>query len=196
MEGRILTNKPVELFRDLVDEAIDHQGVDSSEDSSFYLVQLLDRFVSPEGRYGDVGRGPDHPLGRTLLAANEKHGLERFVLLRFTGDMALFLSGFFSESLPRRGVAEDYYNYVGGTAYGSAADCCSPRRNAPLFEELSHRFESFVEVLREVSEQCMVVNSGNLLRLYERWLAEESPRAAEALARHGITAPPKGAWVN
>ena len=183
---RILDERPAELFRQLVHSAMDKTGVVSSQDTECYLVQLLDRFVRPDGRYLDVGHRPEHPLGKTLLDAVSSSGAERFVLLRFTGDMALFLSGFFFDSLDRRQVAPDYYRNVGETAYGQAADCCRPRQNASLFEELSGRFEDFSGVLHEVAETCTPRDPRELLRAYRQWLETGSERSAEKLERNGI----------
>lgn len=209
MGDRIHVETPAELFEQWVHRALDRHGLESSDDSAFYLVHLLDRFVRPQGPYRDVAHRPDYPLGESLLLAIQSQRAERFVLLRFTGDMALFLSGFFARSLDRRRVAPEYYQAVGEAAYGRAADCCAPRRNAPLFAELAEHFEEFAEILREVSDQCMPNQPPDLLRVYERWLERGQARDARTLARHGIAVsgstggpgglggPEKtGGWVN
>ena len=143
------------FFKDRVDEVFVHRDVQSTEDSAFYLVQLLTRFVCPEGRLADVGPRPVHPLGAMLLSAAQEHEpYRRFVLLRDIGDMSLLLAGFFAESLRRRQVQADYYAHLGGAAYGSAAETCRPAANAPVFSELAHKFVVFAGVLSDVAARC------------------------------------------
>ncbi len=53
--------------------------------------------------------------------------------------------------------------------------------------ELSGRFRQFVDVLSEVSEKTRLTTPLSVVRLYERWLATGSARAAALLAEQGIT---------
>ena len=124
MVDLIRDETPMELFNELVHQALDHQGMDSSEDSAFYLAQLLDSFVRPESL---VPQGEDwdrRGLGELLLTAARLDGVRKFKMLKFTGDMALFVCGFWgtSRQLP---VDPAYYVQVGGSAYGSIAVGCA-----------------------------------------------------------------------
>ncbi|MEM1202319.1 MAG: hypothetical protein AAGN66_03725 [Acidobacteriota bacterium] len=178
--------QPMAFFKTRVEEALDHQGVEASDDSAFYLVSLLDGFVCPKGGYGDVGPHPEHPLGELLLLALHQRGARRFAMLKLAGDLSLFLSGFFAASLERRRVDLRYYIHVGESAYGNAAADCYPRSGAPLFEELSARFVQLSNVLHRVAETCGGGDPTNLLRLYERWLVTGDGRTAETLERRGV----------
>ena len=105
--------------------------------------------------------------------------------LRSVGDLSLFISGYFSDSLNRSLVAVDYYVQLGEHAYGSLA-----RHDdsvfGQVFDELSWKFVAFVDVLGEVRDRSALATNVDLLRLYERWLRTGSRRSAELLAARGI----------
>src|SRR3970040_835374 len=102
MENLFRPETSTEYFRELVERAMARQGVASSELSSYYLVQLLDTFVAFDPTYaeseGENGTPPPELLCRALAC----EGGRRFRLLKFTGDVALFMSGFFPDSVTRR----------------------------------------------------------------------------------------------
>lgn len=177
----------MELFKELVDEEIERRRLGSSEESSFYLVQLLDTFVRPEGFYVDVGRRPENPLGPMLLNALHAQGFERFVQLKAVGDLALFLTGFFCASLRKRLVDADYYSRVGGSAYGYAAEVCRPQSSAELFQELASEFAAFALVLHRVSERCEVSPRPDLLQMLDRYRDHGSEHAREVLVSYGVS---------
>lgn len=185
MTLRISTEAPGEMFRDLVEEAVDHQKVETSEGSTVYLVQLLESFVRPDGKFAEVGARPGQPLAEIFLSAVRSDGSRRITGLRFTGDLALFLSGFFADSLRRGLVGSDYYARLGGTAYGTLSRLATPGA-AALFEELATHFVQLADVLCEVSEACSLTDDRDLLRLYERWNETGSQRSADQLRSRGI----------
>lgn len=175
---------PMELFRELVEQALTHQRIESSEDSAFYLVQLLSSFIDPERLFATAGATDDKCLAELVLMAVSCEGRRKIALLKLSGDLALFLSGFQSDCLHRQPI--DYYIELGGYAYNSVARCGDWRVDAALFEELAAKFALFVDVLGEVSENCQMTDSNHLLRLYERWLHTGSERLGAALRREGI----------
>ncbi|MEM1177998.1 MAG: hypothetical protein AAGM22_06625 [Acidobacteriota bacterium] len=183
--ARLHTETPIEMFRELVEGAIAHQHLAPSEESAFYLVNLLDGFVRPAGPYADLGAPPDQALCEILLHAVRSRGVQRFALFRLTGDMALFLTGFFADSLAARQVSPAYYRSLGETAYAQAADCARPQSRADVFEELAENFAPFSGVLSEVSERCTLTDTGNVLRLCERYSATGNRRDAERLLQRG-----------
>lgn len=172
-----------EYFRPLVESALDHQHVKAGELTSYYLVNLLCGYV----RFGTRGAPPldDEPLAFRLAKALESAGAEQRARLRTLGDVSLFVSGFFSDSLRRRVVDVDYYVSMGEYAYGSLSRW-ERDAFATTFAELAEHFPSFVDVLSEVSEQSGLTSSQDLLRLYERWLKTGSPRSGQQLAERGI----------
>src|SRR5438477_2040413 len=97
-----------EYFKELVEGALAHQGVTAGELTSFYVVQLLTGFIQRPSD-NDIG-----PLGTKLMSALESGGEAQRAALKQIGDAALFVSGFFSDSLRRKLVDVDYYMTIGG----------------------------------------------------------------------------------
>ena len=86
---------PAEYFKDLVESAVVRQHLRVNELTSYYLVDLLCRFVRPDRRipfYEDTSE----PLALRLAKALESGGMEQRARLRNLGDFSLFTSGFFS----------------------------------------------------------------------------------------------------
>ena len=183
----IRTEKPIEMFKELVDSALCRQALQTSEDSQFYLVRLLDHFVRPDGTYMDVGPRPDQPLGPMLLAAEHAAGVERFAMLRAVGDLALFLTGFFYDSLKRRNVSADYYSRVGGAAYVRASEVCRPRYQAEVFTELAEHFVAFTLVLHQVAMDCAAARRPDLLEIHNAFKEHQDAHSDALLRLYGIS---------
>ena len=172
----------VEYFKELVEGAIEHQGLAANELTSFYLVQLLTSFVERPAA------GSEHdsaPLAVRLARALEAGGTRQRASLKNIGDVSLFISGFFSDSLNRKLVDVDYYVTIGGYAYGALS------RNetdtfSPVFAELAAKFVGFVDVLSEISERTSCTSNSDVLRLYEKWLKTGSPRSGQLLVERGV----------
>jgi len=168
----------VEYFKELVDGSLARQGVVAGELTTFYVVQLLTGFL--QRRADDA-----EPLALKLARALESGGSEQRASLKEIGDVSLFISGFFADSLRRKLVDVDYYVSIGGCAYNvlrrKGTDTFSP-----VFAELADNFVSFVDVLSEVSERSACGSNMDLLRLYERWLKTGSARSGHLLVERGV----------
>lgn len=181
-----------EYFQDAVQSALSNQRLRVCDETVVYVTNLLTSFIHSERLYEHTDDGYGlRPLYSFFNDAMEASSLsERDRNLRRLGDVSLFISGMFSESLSRSLVDVDYYIAMGGNAYGSLAD--SERRgNSKLvmkevFAELADRFEGLVDVLSEVSENNHISRGKDVLRLYEVWLATGSKRAAEKLEEQGV----------
>jgi len=172
---------PIEYFKELVESALEHQQLATSEMTSFYVVNLLAGFVHLDG-----SPAADHePLGIRLAKALQAGGTRQRDGLRQVGDTSLFISGFFGDSLTRSLVNVDYYISLGECAYSSLARQ-SDERLSEVFDELAEKFSGFVDVLGEVSERTGLTSNSDLLRLYERWLRTKSRRSGDLLVKQGI----------
>ncbi len=172
----------VEYFKELVDGAMEHQRFDATEHAAFYVVQLLAGFMQhPRGDAADE----DEPLAFRLTRALESGGVRQRVALKQVGDLTLFISGFFADSLTRKVVDVDYYVAIGGYAY-HALSRVEHEAFAAVFAELGDKFVGFVDVLSEVSERTSCGSNADLLRLYERWLKTGSPRSGQLLVERGV----------
>jgi len=181
-EAIFRNESPTEFFRDLVETAMQNQHVSARELTSFYVVNLLTGYVhSTHARPA----GEDEPLGTRLARALQGAGMEQRDSLRKVGDQSLFISGFFSDSLNRSLVDVDYYIRLGECAYRLLA-----RQGVDalgdVFDELSGKFTTFVDVLGEVSERTSLSSNADVLRLYEKWLRTGSRRSGDLLAARGI----------
>ena len=178
---------PLEFFREQLERAMDHQKVSTSAFTQYYLVNLLAGCVRGQLPPGDAG-GDETPLAILYVRAIQSSRRDRARLLRAMGDTALFVSGFFADSLGRRLVDLDYYKAMGGFAYARLAHDEDPRVFGPeVFCELSDRFTEFADLLSEISEASHLASNASVLRLYERWIQTGSRRMAAMLAERGIT---------
>jgi hypothetical protein len=181
-----------EFFQGLVTEAVTNQQVETSEETVYYLVNLLTSFTRTKALYEKTSDGLMlRPLallyGEALEAPSHE---ERNQALKRLGDVALFISGVFADSLNRKLVDVDYYIAMGGNAYSYLSD--SSRNTlrwqvlSEVFEELASKFAVFVDILGEVSENAHFNRDVDVMRLYEVWLRTGSKRAGRRLQRLGI----------
>ena len=185
------------FFRDQLVTALEHQKVSTSEFTESYLVHLLAAFARGESLPGREPGFDETPLALMYARALQASRFERAVLLRATADTALFVSGFFADSLPGGNGDLRYYAILGGRAYAALGreHATEDPAGTEVFNELAGRFLSFVDVLSEVAEKTRLSSPLSVVRLYERWAETGSPRAAALLAALGITpiAPAGGA---
>ncbi len=187
MASRIVAETPMEFFREQLEKAMEHQKVCTSAFTEHYLVNLLAGCVKAD----EVPAAPGYdemPLAVIYVEALQASRSERARLLRQMGDTALFMSGFFADSLARKLADASYYRAMGGRAYGwLSQNETNPLGYAPnVYSELADRFTEFADVLAEVSESTRLSNSQSILQLYERWVQTGSRRAATLLAEQGI----------
>jgi len=168
-----------EYFKELVEGAFAHQRIAAGELTSFYVVNLLTGFLQRPAEEDET------PLAFRLAEALEAAGMRQRSSLKQIGDISLFVSGFFADSLTRKLVDVDYYVSIGGTAY-TALSRYETDTFSPVFAELAENFVRFVDVLSEVSERASCGSNADLLRLYERWLKTGSPRSGQLLAERGV----------
>lgn len=180
----VRSESPLEFFKHQVEGAMQRQRVHASEWTVYYLVNLLASFVPRQAanRAADV----DVALGVRLAKALSAEGGPSRDDLRRVADDALFLAGFFGDSLERRLVDRDYFITLGGYAYARLA-----RRDedafADVFGELAEKFVPVVDVLSDISDRTHPGNR-HLLRVYERWLRTGSGRDRNLLTDLGLSA--------
>ncbi|MBA3562523.1 MAG: hypothetical protein H0W33_00645 [Gammaproteobacteria bacterium] len=181
-----------EFFRDSMDDALANQRVRIDDHTAHYIVNMLTLFARSEELYERTPEGVRlRPLAAMLTDALESRtAQERNAVLQRIGDVALFITGFFADSLARRTVPVDYYIAMGGNAYGtlheSVRNTSRGRAMGQVFEELARKFQLLVRVLDEVSSTAQISSDQDLLRLYEIWLRTGSSRAAQRLRKLGV----------
>jgi hypothetical protein len=170
--------------------------------AAHYVVNLLTLFSRSEELYEDHGESYGlRPLALMMAdAAEARTAAARNYALQRIGDVALFISGFFADSLANKPVDVDYYIHMGGTAYGSLSEEVRGtfRGNAfaDIYRELAIKFQILVDVLNEVRDEARGESDRDLLRTYEIWQKTGSRRARKLLADNGVVpisdARPKG----
>lgn len=151
-----------------------------------YLLELLRRFMNAR-----AARHLGGALALQMAQAEEQTGAERLRSLRDLGDGALFVCGFWPESVERRGLPLDYAMTMGGRAYARTGDLASREVHwvgptPQLFRQLADAFETMVRVLDDVRQQTALRTRDDILALYERWWHSRSPRLAERLRAQGV----------
>lgn len=176
-------------FHDLLTRALGQQKISTRPETEFYLVNLLNEFISTDKLYSRDGQGAmkDEPLALLLKEALEAPELRaQSVMFRHVGDVSLYVAGFFQESLSRKVVDVDYYIGLGGVAYQNVAAREQQDVLRAVYMELAEKFSSFVDVLAEISDLTASKSEKDLLRLYDLWVRTRSGRAAKALQEAGI----------
>jgi len=181
-----------DYFRTSIDDVVERQQVDIDPHAAHYVVNMLTLFSRSDELYQDEG---DYyglrPLALMLAdAADAKSPEHRNQLLQRIGDVALFVAGFFADSLARRAVDIDYYINMGGNAYGSLSEEVRGtfRGNAVahVYHELAIKFQSLVDVLNEVADGPDGGAGSDLIRTFEVWRRTGSRRAERLLREQGV----------
>jgi hypothetical protein len=175
-----------EFFHEVVTAALKTHKMRLQDTTEYYVVNLLTRYTAEPV--------DDEPLALKLAQVGLAEPHERVRLLREVGDTALYLCGFFAESLSRRLVSVEYYMELGGSAYGQLA---RPSRLVSdllrgVCDELAAHFPRVVQVLSQARSQLNLSSSANVLRLYEQWTATRSEHLAQRLRAAGLIVPPPG----
>jgi len=172
------------FFHDEVVRAFREEGLASGTLVEHYIVQLLASYAAH--------RIEDTPIALRMLAAAEAPLRERRRHLREIGDTALYLSGFWGESLADGPVDVDYYIDMGGTAYGELARGGPGWTGDPLgdvFGALAMNFVRFVAALALVSRRMVLPASNqDIVKLYRNWQLTKSTAAGARLAAMGVVA--------
>jgi len=180
-----------EFFQGALQSALQNQQLSVCGETIVYLGNLLTSFIYAERLYDHT---PDGVMIRPLVhhyqeALEARSVTDRTAALRRLGDISLFISGLFAQSLNRSLVDVDYYISMGGNAYGYLSE--SHFRSGTIglkyvFSELSGKFIALTDVLSEVGESSNLSNNHDVLRLYEIWLKTGSKRAGDRLKQAGI----------
>lgn len=184
-----LVSQPQDYFRELVTEALENQKLTTQPETEFYLVNLLNQFMTTDRLYQKDSEGStkQEPLAMMVKEALENPVPQaQSALFRHIGDVSLYTAGFFQDSLNRKLVDVDYYIGMGGAAYQQVAVRSEEDLLKAIYKELAEKFGALVEVLAEVSDKTSQRTEKDILRLYEIWIKTRSTRAAKALQQAGI----------
>lgn len=177
----LLFETPRQFFLDRVEEALKRVKFEPLPLSRQYLVDLLQHFMFSENLFSKR-----ETLAEFYLRAQNAAPPLRQDLLKKLGDGSLYISGFFGDSLARKVVDIDYYVDMGGAAYRALALSAQDETASNVYNEYSTCFAEFVDVLTCISQDSLIQTDGDLLRLYDRYMATGSKIAEEQLVEHGL----------
>ena len=198
MVGRESGNRVMQVsnlqdyFRTSIEDVAARQQVEIDPHAAHYVVNMLTLFSRSDELYEDDGECYGlRPLALMLADAADAPSCEqRNHLLRRIGDIALFVAGFFADSLATRAVDIDYYIHMGGNAYGSLSDevrgTLRGKVFASVYHELAIKFHLLVDVLNEVRDGPCDGSDVDLIRTYEIWRKTGSRRAEAMLRQQGV----------
>jgi len=187
---RLIQHTPIEeFFCRQVRRAIESQKVPASPHTEFYLVRLLSDFSSTQSLYPSEDQ-EETPLAILYLRSLHADRWQGIQLLKQLADFALYISGFFQDSLQIGKVDLDYYISMGGNAYHRLHSMNTPsgpcHAFSETFKDLGMNFTQYMDVLTEISESSSRQTDADLLKLYEKWLQSGSRRIQRKLHAAGI----------
>ena len=187
--GRVMpVHNLQDYFRSSIDEVIADQGVAIDPHATHYVVNMMTLFSRSEHFYEDDGEIYGlRPLALMLAdAADAPTPEHRNQMLKRIGDVALFVAGFFVDSLRNKAVDVDYYMHMGENAYGSLSEevrgTFHGNAFADFYLELAKKFRVLIDVLNEVSGH----GDHDLVRTFEIWRKTGSRRAERMLREQGV----------
>ncbi len=189
-------------FHDALARESEKNQLEITEHTHWYLTNLLYTFSRSEKFFDyQPDRGTLTPLAdyyQRAVEADSTH--EKRLHLQRLGDVAIFISGMFSQALKKRVVGVPYYIAMGETAYSTlaetAADNSREQTSAIIFSDLSRRFTSFVNVLSNINPQTKNAEPAknsfdNLLQKVDEWERTGDPNLANDLRNSGILLQPE-----
>lgn len=189
----ILSHDLGEFFRGEISEARASLGLELSDLTEYYMVNLLCDFARQES----APAPSEEPLALLYKKALESGPSEKVAQFKGLGDVALYVSGFFTEFIDRSLVDIDYYISMGGSAYSKASQIVGNQRHGETFGtiyyQLAQRFTELVDLLNQIAERARenVNTDTELLKLYDRWARTGSERIRRLLLERGLV-PPEG----
>lgn len=191
--GRVMPVRNLcDYFRTSIDAVIEQQGVEVDPHATHYVVNMMTLFSRSDEFYDDDDDICGvKPLALMLADASDAPSAEhRNQLLQRIGDVSLFISGFFMESLTNKAVDVDYYVYMGENAYSSLSEetrgTLRGKAFAHVYRELASKFQILIDVLNECRDSMRPGSDVDLLRTYEIWRKSGSQRAEKLLRRQGV----------
>jgi hypothetical protein len=191
---QIELSAPRVIFAELLAGALESTLPPPTAVAVAYLIELLAERT--HAAHGLLPGSDDRALLAALSPPAGESAAARLVRLRQLGDAALFMAGFFGESLARRPFGPAPTREAGRRAYGALATALVPlaaeRTWSRLYEELADRFRDFADLLAEVGERTRSGAPAPLACLYARFLATGSQRDHRRLLGLGALTPDLG----
>lgn len=192
---------PDQHFAEVLQEAYLDRKLKTDPHVDIYLIQLLKHYLDSKNLFqpfqeDSLEKAPKTLAEMYLLGMNAPAPKNR-ELMKILADRALYMSGFFGDSLQRKLVDVDYYMEMGSAAYTNLSRWTKEDQASHTYKIFSEKFSDFVDVLSYVSEKSSIQADQNILRLYERYVRTGSEIARDRLNELGVvTIPPDLAKIS
>lgn len=173
MDKLVLHNTPVAQWHSLINEAGSYAGLRLEEDVESYLVFLLMRFSTNVQLSKSV-------VALDYLESIQSESSRQYEQLRGVGDKCLLFAGLFPGLAERKHVRLGYYVKIGQSAYYTVAGLI-PQKSARLYELLSRRFISLIEILHNARELNSDLDCLTPLQAIEFWQDTSSQQAVDKM---------------
>jgi hypothetical protein len=133
----------------------------------FYSSVVLDKYSLTDSFFEvNEGRVREKILGIKLLEAHQFNKEEKRKVFQEIGDTALFLCGYFSESVNRKILDINYYASIGKSAYHSLNHVVPEHLNIPSFYHLvASSFEPLAILISKLASRDRFSDQNHLLKL-------------------------------
>lgn len=132
-----------------------------SQETIYYSSTVLDKFSESNNYFETVeGRIREKILGLKLLESQSESKLKQKKILSDIGDTALFMCGYFSQSLNTKIVDSKYYSNLGISAYQRLNHLEPDFMEVPSFYlKLSGSFSAITDLISAVAHKLNKENS-------------------------------------
>lgn len=183
-------SSPRDHFIELLTDADSQLNLKMLPGVKNYLATMLESHINTNFLFPEVhpDKNEKNPitLAELWLTAHSSDEKLRIGLLRRLGDRALYISGYFSESLQRKIIDVDYYIQMGESAFASLASHTKEDTDRHVYNLLAQRFPKWVDSINFVAQKSFSHSNQGLLRLYENYLKTGSELAYSQLVERGV----------
>lgn len=178
-------------FNELLKEACNKLDFKIAASSQSYILQLLKFYIDSRNLYRPIlddstEKTPD-TFAELYLTALTLESPKNREYMKILADRALYLSGFFGESLQKKSVDIDYYMGIGASAYQNLAAWTKEETTAIVYSQFSNQFSRYVHLLNYISDKSAIQSEQNILKLYERYIQTGSEAVREKLNSLGVS---------
>ncbi len=163
----IIENSLQSFFFDKLQEVNKKASRPVSNESIYYLSMVLDQFGESARLFEEEeGKLREKVLGIKLLEASNLPDSQKKRCLKEIGDTALFVSGYFHESLNSKIIDVGYYENLGQIAYKNLDGFFPKAYEVPSFyKNLSKRFSCLTNLVSIISQDFFSNNLGEMAYL-------------------------------
>jgi hypothetical protein len=192
--SNVLLITPEQHFNELLKEACDKLDFKIAAASQSYILNLLKFYIDSRNLYSpfidETMEKPPETFAELYLTALNLESPKNKEYMKILADRALYLSGFFGESLQKKSVDIDYYMGIGASAYQNLATWTKEETTSIIYSQFSNQFTRYVNLLSYMSDKSAIQSEQNILKLYERYVQTGSQAVREKLNALGLTTLP------